>query len=201
MNKDKLPLDLRKEFGNFAFPDEDYGAKAIEPILPFLENIADEDDSEHRQIQIKQDGIVKAKSKKFSNIRLNLSKAMSPQEIVEVLSMLWTTANLDPVTFFFLMLQFIKWNRDLATIEITTLEAQILHKFYEKAESGEVNLEISRKDFEVYVQSDIDPQTLNGSLEKLEKLDCIMLTVDKIRLVEQITFVPESESPEHLKTA
>jgi hypothetical protein len=200
----KLPLELREEFGKYAFPDENYGAKAIEPILPFLESIADVDDSEHRQIQISlnKDGTVEAQSKKLSNIRLNLSKAMSPQEIVEVMSMIWGAMNInDPLTFFFLILQFLKWSRDLATIDITTLEAQILYKFYEKAASGMVNREILRKDFEVYVQSDIAPQTLNSSLEKLEKLGCIILTVEKIRLVEQIIFVSEYEDSKSFKTS
>lgn len=36
----QLPLELREEFGKYAFPDEDYGAKAIEPILPFLDGMA-----------------------------------------------------------------------------------------------------------------------------------------------------------------
>ncbi len=198
MNNDKLPLALREAFGNYAFPDEEYGAKAIEPILPCLEIIADRDDTEYRQIPISQnqEGRVKAKSKKFSNIRLNLSKAMSPQYIVEVLSMIWAGINIDPVSFLFLILQFLKWSRDLATIQITTLEAQILYKFYEKAASGMVNREILRQDFEVYVQSEIDLETLNNSLQKLEKLGCIILTVDKIRLVEQIIFVSEYDKAE-----
>lgn len=156
-----------------------------------MESIADLDDTEFRQIPISQnqDGMLKAKTKKFSNIRLNLSKAMSPQYIVEVMSLIWTTINIEPLTFLFMILQFIKWNSDLATVEIRTLEAQILYKFYEKAASGMVNREIFRRDFEVYVQSEIDLQTLNHSLEKLEKLGCIMLTAEKIRLVEQIIFV------------
>jgi len=198
MNNDKLPLALREAFGNYAFPDEEYGAKAIEPILPCLEPIVDRDDTEYRQIPISQnqEGRVKAKSKKFSNIRLNLSKAMSPQYIVEVLSMIWAGINIDPVSFLFLILQFLKWSRDLATIQITTLEAQILYKFYEKAASGMVNREILRQDFEVYVQSEIVRETLNNSLQKLEKLGCIILTVDKIRLVEQIIFVSEYDKAE-----
>jgi hypothetical protein len=98
----KLPLELKEEFGNYAFPDEDYGAKAIEPILPFLETIADVDDSEYRQIPIgyNKEGTVVAKTQKLSNIRLNLNKAMSPQEIVEVMptimSTIWTTLNPEP---------------------------------------------------------------------------------------------------------
>jgi len=160
-----------------------------------LEIIADRDATEYRQIPISQnqEGRVKAKSKKFSNIRLNLSKAMSPQYIVEVLSMIWAGINIEPISFLFLILQFLKWSRDLALIHITTLEAQILYKFYEKAASGMVIREILRQDFEVYVQSEIDRQTLNNSLQKLEKLGCIILTVDKIRLVEQIIFVSEYE--------
>jgi len=198
----KLPLELREEFSNYAFPDENYGVKAIEPILSFLETIPDLDDNEYRQIPIgyNKEGTVVAKTQKLSNIRLNLKKAMSPQHIVEVMSMIWRAMNIDPLTFFFLTLQFLKWSRDFATIDITTLEAQILYKFYEKAASGMVNREILRKDFEVYVQKEIDPQTLNSSLEKLEKLGCIMLTVEKIRLVEQIIFVSESEYPKYFKT-
>jgi len=198
MNNDKLSLELREAFGNYAFPDAEYGAKAIEPILPCLEIIADRDDTEYRQIPISQnqEGRVKAKSKKFSNIRLNLSKAMSPQYIVQVMSMIWAGINIEPISFLFLILQFLKWSRDLALIHITTLEAQILYKFYEKAASGMVNREILRRDFEVYVQSEIDLETLNNSLQKLEKLGCIILTVDKIRLVEQIIFVSEYDKAE-----
>jgi hypothetical protein len=199
----KLPLELKEEFGNYAFPDEDYGAKAIEPILPFLETIADVDDSEYRQIPIgyNKEGTVVAKTQKLSNIRLNLNKAMSPQEIVEVMSTIWTTLNPEPVAFSFLILQFLIWNRDFATIEINQLDAQILYKLYKQAKSGLIGREILRSDLEAYVKSEIDLETLNNSLNNLEKLGCIMLTVEKIRLVEQIIFVSESEYQKYFKTS
>lgn len=189
-----LPLELREEFAKYAFPDENYGAKAIEPILPFLETIADLDDDEYRQIKITRDqyGTVKAKSKKLSNIRLNLRKAMlSPLHIVNVPSIIETTMNFDQESFVVLIVEFLVWANVYSNIEITPLEAKILYQFYKNAASGMEGREIFRKDFEVYLQTEIDRQTLNNSLEKLEKLGCIILSAEKIRLVEQIIFVPE----------
>jgi hypothetical protein len=81
------------------------------------------------------------------------------------------------------------------------LDAQILYKLYKQAKSGLIGREILRSDLEAYVKSEIDLETLNNSLNNLEKLGCIMLTVEKIRLVEQIIFVSESEYQKYFKTS
>jgi hypothetical protein len=204
MNKDKLPLKLREEFGKYAFPDENYGAKAIEPILPFLEIIADVDDNEYRQILIgyNKERTVVAKTQKLSNIRLNLKKAMSPKHLLSngvpfAAQIPYVT---DPFTFFLLLFQFIAWIGD-TTIEINQLDAQILYKLYERAMSGLVGREILRKDLEAYVQAEIDLETLNNSLNNLEQLGCIKLTMDKICLTEQIIFVSRGEYDKYFKTS
>ena len=55
MDKEQLPLELREEFGRYAFPDKDYGEKAIEVILPFLEGV-DEQNNDSRLATVWIDG-------------------------------------------------------------------------------------------------------------------------------------------------
>jgi len=200
----QLPLEVCREFGQFAYQDEQKGIEAIAAIQGFMEEYQGDsvagDGSQARAVTIARDqaGLVTvAKSVKLlPNVRINLRTL-----IRDTLGRLQETVNFSTIvvggpltTDSWLIdvgavLYLMKFAADLKTVELKQEQAWVLVALHHLC-GGELQLEIPLVELQAKMRDhyyfSLDVNELDNILKELRKLRCISRRKNRIYLTETV---------------
>lgn len=197
----QVPLEVCREFGQFAYQDEQKGIDAIAAIQEFMEEYQDisifGDDSQAKVINIEHDkkGTIKVvKSvKSLPNMQINLKKLITDKQEISKEATNFTTIVFGGAFSGFLMkvgaaLYLIQFGIGLRTIKLKTEHGRVLVALYYLCRNGELNLDISVEGLQNKVQQNFNLSTeeLDDILEDLVELRCISRGQNVIYLQEKI---------------
>ncbi|MDM8558042.1 hypothetical protein [Candidatus Parabeggiatoa sp. HSG14] len=202
----QVPLEVCREFGQFAFQDEQKGVEAIDSIQGFMEEYQDDavagDGSQAKAravtIERNQAGIITAAKsvKLLPNVQINLKTL-----IQDTLERLQETVNFSTIviggpltTDSWLIdvgaaLYLLKFAVDLKTVELKQEQAGVLVALHHLSRSGELQLEIPLQELQTRMQQNnfnLSAGKLDDVLEDLVDLRCVSRQQDVIYLTEKV---------------
>ena len=180
-HKNNLNLLLR-ELGASSSTEQEYAVALLQRHLLDIEDIASESASDTlREINIKTSGdVIVATSHKIQNLKFQLGELL--QEVAGTAVAIPSSIE-HPIRLVVIVLRFLYKVRKLSKVDITTSEAEVLLAIYKLVQQREI-LTVDR--VSEFVRDKLTGEQLSKSLETLDKLACITLTMDGIKLNETI---------------
>jgi hypothetical protein len=130
--------------------------------------------------------VVKAKTTKLSNLRFNIKGALTkevPELALETVSVLHDS--IGPLGPALLTLRLLRAAFDLSIVQLSSTDGRVLVELFKFAKEEHM---IKTDEFFAYMKGKMDIKELYGSLNKLEKLNCIERSDFEINLIETIIF-------------
>jgi hypothetical protein len=195
----KLPLEVCKQFGLFAYQDEQKGVEAIAAIEDFLEEYQDANELGQKDVIIERDqaGVVTvAKSVKFlPNIFFNLKDLIKDsQKGLKEATNFTTIAIGGALNSEWFMkvgaaLYFIYFARDLKSLTLKAEHAGVLVALHHLS-AGELNLDIALSELQSRMLNNyhlsLTGDQLDEILDDLIDLHCVKRQGDVISLTEKV---------------
>ena len=200
----QIPLEVCREFGQFAYQDEQKGIEAIAAIQGFMEEYQGDsvagDEPQARAVTIARDqaGIVTAAKsvKLLPNVMINLKRLIkNTQTSLQEATNLTTIVIGGALTSDWIMkvgavLYFIYFTLSLKTVKLTPEHAGVLIALHHLS-GGELKLEIPLSELQARMQDNYQlsfstEEQLDDVLEDLVDLRCVSRQQDVIYLTEKV---------------